>query len=102
MAESVALKAASPKKETARITLPPEGTKSVLPKATVKMQQTQPLAARPSAIQQAPAVAQAPAVSFSGASQADPLLGPLSIGAVIAAVVALATVFLAMSATAPQ
>jgi hypothetical protein len=66
------------------------------------MQQTQPLAARPSAIQQAPSVAQAPAASFSGASQTDPLIGPLSIGAVIAAVVALATVFLAMSATAPQ
>jgi len=66
------------------------------------MQQTQPLAPRPSAIQQAPAVAQAPAASFSTAAPSDPLLGPLSIGAVIAAAVAIITVFLAMSATAPQ
>jgi hypothetical protein len=39
-------KPASPKKETARITLPSEPPKSAapaLPKATVKMQQTQPL-----------------------------------------------------------
>jgi hypothetical protein len=101
-AEPLTQRAASPKKETARITLPPEGTKSALPKATVKMQQTQPLAPRPSAIQQAPAVAQAPAASFSTATPSDPLLGPLSIGAVIAAAVAIITVFLAMSATSPQ
>ena len=43
----LAQKAAAPKKETARITLPPEGgAKPALPKATVKMQQTQPLVNR--------------------------------------------------------
>jgi hypothetical protein len=41
-------KSAAPKKETARITLPPEGAKPSLPKATVKLGQTQPLVNRPS------------------------------------------------------
>ena len=57
-------KAAAPKKETARITLPPEGTaKPALPKATVKMGQTQPLINRPSSASQPAAaltVAKAP------------------------------------------
>jgi hypothetical protein len=92
--------AASPKKETARITLPPEAAKSTLPKATVKMQQTQPLAPRPSAIQQAPVVAQAPSAAFSTGQAADPLVGPLSVGAAIAVVVAFIMVLLAMNATA--
>lgn len=100
--EPLTQKAASPKKETARITLPPEGTKSALPKATVKMQQTQPLAPRPSTIQQAPAVAQAPSAALSSAGASDPLLGPLSIAALIAALAGVATVFMAMSASAPQ
>jgi hypothetical protein len=95
-------KAASPKKETARITLPPEAAKSPLPKATVKMQQTQPLAPRPSAIQQAPVVAQAPSAAFSTGQAADPLVGPLSVGAAIAVVVAFIMVLLAMNATALQ
>jgi hypothetical protein len=46
----VVAKPASPKKETARITLPSEAPKSAapaLPKATVKMQQTQPLVKGP-------------------------------------------------------
>jgi hypothetical protein len=74
-----------------------------LPKATVKMQQTQPLAPRPSAIQQAPAVAQAPAAAFSaGGGQSDSLIGPLSIAALVAALAGIATVYMAMSATAPQ
>src|SRR5436190_2005357 len=61
-AEPVVQKAATPKKETARITLPAEGAaKPALPKATVKMQQTQPLQARPqSAISAAPAIQAAP------------------------------------------
>src|SRR5258708_14701206 len=64
-------KGAAPKKETARITLPPEGTaKPALPKATVKMGQTQPLVNRPaSAVQQAAIVpAGAPAPSADGGS----------------------------------
>jgi hypothetical protein len=94
--------AASPKKETARITLPPEGAKSALPKATVKMQQTQPLAPRPSAIQQAPVVAQAPSAAITTGQAGDPLVGPLSVGAAIAVVVAFIMVLLAMNATALQ
>lgn len=57
---------ASPKKETARISLPGTSTGPALPKATVKMQQTQPLSKAPTpalnqtiAIQQAAAAAQA-------------------------------------------
>src|SRR5687767_3387296 len=42
--EPVIQRGAVPKKETARITIPTEGAKPALPKATVKMQQTQPLA----------------------------------------------------------
>jgi hypothetical protein len=47
---------ASPKKETARINLPSDASKGApaLPKATVKMQQTQPLSKAP-----APAISQA-------------------------------------------
>jgi hypothetical protein len=100
--EPVTQKAASPKKETARITLPAEGAKPGLPKATVKMQQTQPLAPRPSGIQQAPALAQVPSAAVStAAAAADPLLTPLSIAAIVAALAALATVFMAMQASAP-
>lgn len=50
-ASGIVAKPASPKKETARISLPTEAPKSsapALPKATVKMQATQPLAKAPS------------------------------------------------------
>src|SRR5262249_20701876 len=57
----VVQKAAAPKKETARITLPPEGAKPSLPKATVKMGQTQPLVNRPAPAAPAAALAPAPA-----------------------------------------
>jgi len=40
--------APSPKKETAKIQLPP-GPKPPMPKATIKMQQTQPMASMPAA-----------------------------------------------------
>ena len=95
---------AAPKKETARITLPPEGSKPPLPKATVKMQQTQPLAPRPSGIQQSPALIQQAQIQAAGiaGSAGDPLLGPLSIAALVAALAGLATVFMAFQATAPQ
>jgi hypothetical protein len=93
----VTQRAASPKKETARITLPPEGGgKPALPKATVKMQQTQPLVNRP-----APTMSTSPAVAaaaISSGAEADPLVAPLSIAAVVLSLVALITTYLAYSA----
>jgi hypothetical protein len=97
------MKAASPKKETARITLPPEGTaKPALPKATVKMQQTQPLVNRPqSAVQAAPVMQ--PSSSYQSAAAADSAINPLTIVALVLALASLATVYLAFSAAgAPQ
>lgn len=78
MPEPVTVKGASPKKETARITLPPEGTKAPLPKATVKMQATQPLARGPAALAPAPSIHQAAPASFqSSGPEADPMMAPL-------------------------
>ncbi len=73
----------APKKETARIQLPPE-PKS-MPKATVKLEQTQPLPSTP----RAPV---APAAGYQGApeSGADSLGLPLSILAFLGAAAALA------------
>jgi hypothetical protein len=99
------VKSASPKKETARITLPPEGGKPPLPKATVKMQQTVPLTTpRPSSIQAAPATitSQAPALTMAAGPKADPLVGALSIAALVAVLAAAATTYMAFAATAPQ
>jgi hypothetical protein len=88
---------ASPKKETARITLPPEGSKPGLPKATVKMQQTQPLANRPAA-----ALTPAPISVASGGSagdaESDSVINGMAIAALVLALAALATVYLAFSA----
>ena len=78
--EPVIQKGAVPKKETARITIPTEGAKPSLPKATVKMQQTQPMAKSPSAIQTVPTLQTAP---LSAGPAGDPLIGPLSIAAFI-------------------
>jgi hypothetical protein len=101
--EPLTQKSAAPKKETARITLPPEGAKPPLPKATVKMQQTQPLASRPSAIHQAPsAIQQAPAAPAGVVNTGDPLVGPLSIAALVAVIAAAVTIFLAYGGTAAQ
>ena len=93
---------AAPKKETARITLPPEGSKGGLPKATIKMQQTQPLVNKPAPM----------AVSSSGFSPAvvastSPVSEPagdgavtlLSILALVASLASLGLVFLAYSAS---
>ena len=100
-AEPVAMKAAAPKKETARITLPPEGTsKPALPKATVKMQQTQPLGARPqSAIQSVPSIQAAPLSMQSSGASADPAINPLAIAALVLSLAALATAYLAFAAS---
>ena len=99
-AEPVVTKAAAPKKETARITLPPEGaSRPSLPKATVKMQQTQPLASRPqSAITSAPSMQSAPLSMQSSGPAADPAINPLAIAALVLALAALATAYLAFSA----
>jgi hypothetical protein len=103
--EPVTQKSAAPKKETARITLPPEGAKPPLPKATVKMQPTQALTPRPSAIQQAPTIATTPATMTSGVSTsatADPLSGPLSILSLIISLAGAALVYMAYAATQTQ
>jgi hypothetical protein len=88
--EPVTQRGAVPKKETARITIPTEGAKPSLPKATVKMQQTQPLAKSPSAIQTVPSLQTAPLPSGPAA---DPLIGPLSIAAFVLSLVAAGIVY---------
>ncbi len=103
--EPVTQKSAAPKKETARITLPPEGAKPPLPKATVKMQPTQPLTPRPSAIQQVPTIATTPAAMTSSVSTgpaADPMAGPLSIIALIISLASAALVYMAYAASQAQ
>lgn len=101
--EPVTQKGAAPKKETARITLPPEGTsKPALPKATVKMQQTQPLMKTQSAIQPAPHLQQSPAMMQSSGPAADPLMTPLSIAAFVLTLVAAGIVLLIFLAAKDQ
>lgn len=105
--EPVTQKAAAPKKETARITLPPEGGKPGMPKATIKMQQTQPLIRTPGAtvtqsgVSPAPALATttlAPAMAVSEPTS-DGAVTVLSIFALVIALVSLALVFLAYNAS---
>ena len=102
----VTMKAAAPKKETARITLPAEGSgaKPPMPKATVKMQQTQPLVSRPApALTQSSAMTPAPAISSSPAMQMeaapDGMVNVLAIVALVVSFVSLILVFLAYQAT---
>ncbi|HEY3900260.1 MAG TPA: hypothetical protein VGM54_16745 [Chthoniobacter sp.] len=102
--EPVTQKAAAPKKETARITLPPEGGKPALPKATIKMQQTQPLVKHPvsSATSQAlqPAVALTPAMANVPAeAEPDGMVNILAIAALILSLASLGIVFWAFSAS---
>jgi hypothetical protein len=79
----VVAKPAQPKKETARITLPSEAPKvsaPALPKATVKMQQTQPLAKGPaSGVRSQPlsSVSQVAVASGASSSPAKPDTGTL-------------------------
>ena len=104
-AAPVTMKAAAPKKETARITLPPEGgAKPAMPKATVKMQQTQPLVSRPApTLTQSSAMTPAPVVSTSPAMQVeagpDGMVNILAIVALVISLISLALVFLAYQAT---
>ena len=105
-AAPVTMKAAAPKKETARITLPAEGgAKPAMPKATVKMQQTQPLVSRPApALTQSSAMTPAPGMSSSPSMQVeaapDGVVNILSIIALVFAFVALGVVYWAYSVTA--
>ena len=78
-ASGIVAKPASPKKETARISLPTDAPKSsapALPKATVKMQATQPL------MKTAP---QASGVQQAGASGVKKSVSPVSVAPQIAA-----------------
>ncbi len=99
--EPIAQRAAAPKKETARITLPAEGAKPALPKATVKMQQTQPLVRQPSAstIQAAPMIQTSPTAlsTVASAPASDGLLNVLAIIAFIVSIGAAVLAFLAYS-----
>lgn len=103
-AEPVTQKPAAPKKETARITLPAEGAKPALPKATVKMQQTQPLVRQPSAssIQAAPMIQTSPAsvAPVISSSSSDGVLNVLAIIAFIASIGAAVFAYLVYSAAA--
>ena len=99
--EPVTQRAASPKKETARITLPPEGGKPALPKATIKMQQTQPLVKQPGATSQSslqPVAQLAPAMAVAPAeAEPDGLVSVLSIAALLVSLISLGLVFWAYS-----
>ncbi len=91
---------ASPKKETARINLPSDMPKSApaLPKATVKMQQTQPLSKSP-----APAISQAmPTMSVdSSPAKNDTVATVLSVLAFLASGTALWFVYTIFEAAKP-
>jgi hypothetical protein len=101
--EPVTQRAAAPKKETARITLPPEGGKPALPKATIKMQQTQPLVKQPVTGQSSlqPAVALTPAVATTQVeAEPDGLVNILAIVALLVSIISLGLVWWAWSASA--
>lgn len=103
--EAVTMKATAPKKETARITLPPEGGKPAMPKATIKMQQTQPLIKQPgatvtqSSIQPAPTLTTTSLAAVPADAGSDSLVTILSIVALVASGIALGLVFLVYSAS---
>jgi hypothetical protein len=100
--EPVTQKAASPKKETARITLPPEGGKPALPKATIKMQQTQPLV-KQAPVGSASGLTPAPALATMAAApveaEPDGLVNILSIAALLVSLISLGLVVWAYSAS---
>jgi len=79
----------APKKETTRITLPPDP--KTMPKATVKLNQTVPLSAAP-----APAIKTANVTTAVEESQEeDPFMLYLSIAAIAVSIFAFATAFIA-------
>ena len=80
----------TPKKETTRISLPPD-PKS-MPKATVKLNQTVPL----SAPMPAPSIKQTNiATTTANSEEEDPMMLPLSIVALLASIFAVVTAFIA-------
>lgn len=84
------VKPVTPKKETTRIPVPPNP--KVMPKATVKLNQTAPLASMP-----APSIKTAEVQTAEADQQNsvnDPLMLPFSIAALVAAVFAFAMAFL--------
>ena len=84
------MKPGAPKKETTRIQVPPEP--KVMPKATVKLQQTVPMAPMP-----APTIHKA-AEGTETEAQQDPLLIPLGILAALSSAFAAAAAVLAFLA----
>ena len=104
----IVTKPASPKKETARISLPTDASKGggpALPKATVKMQQTQPLSkaqpsgVRPQTMTTVTSLSSAATTSTSPA-KADTAMLVLSIVAFLAAAAAAVFAFLVYQAAA--
>lgn len=89
----MALKAAAPKKETARIQVAPDA-KRAMPQATIKMQQTQPLAQSPGPLLR-PASS---ATTVETISESDPLVSILSWVVLAASLAAAAINYLAFSA----
>jgi len=83
----IAPRPTSPKKETARINLPSGANPApALPKATVKMQQTQPLSKAPApALSQSVALHQAAAAASAGTGNPDKVTLGLSIAAFVLA-----------------
>ena len=86
----MAQKPVTPKKETTRIALPPD-PKS-MPKATVKLNQTAPL----STPMPAPSLKTVGvSTTTQNSEEEDPMMFPLSIAALVAAIFALATALIA-------
>ena len=88
-AAPAAQKPVAPKKETTRIALPPD-PKS-MPKTTVKLNQTAPL----STPMPAPSIKTIGVATTDSPSQEDPMMLPLSIAALVAAIFVLVTAFIA-------
>lgn len=103
-ASGITPKPASPKKETARITLPGDAPKSgapALPKATVKMQQTQPLSKGPTSGVR-PQTSQVTVASSTDSSPAKADVGTLVLSLVAAVAGVVAAVFAYMVNNAAQ
>jgi hypothetical protein len=100
----VTVKPAAPKKETARITLPANegsGAKAPgMPKATVRMQQTQPLVSKPAPVLTQSSVTAAPtllppAPAMQVEAAPDGVVNVLAIIALVISLVALGMAYLA-------
>lgn len=90
--EMVTMKAATPKKETSRISIP--AASKAMPQATVKLQQSQPVAQAPAAAIRSSSTR---AVMLQEESETDSTFTILSIVAVVAALASVATNFLAFN-----